>query len=325
MTRNTKVLKTMAFNPSVVALNADTAKTYLAANYENNRPVNRAAVRFLANEMSAGRFRPEVAVLGLSTLEYADGAMALWNGQHTCLAVIESGVSFDITANTVVCASPKDLIDLYTYADGNKPRTFADAVRAYDLAENLDLKPTHISQIASAINHGTSGFGAENGYGPNDFNRWPIESLALWVSNTAKPFKEIQSALHGINGEIYRVFRKASVMSVALVTCHYCDNALEEFWVPLFNNISTGRNDPIGRIGAYAIKHCTNDRMNKQMPAHALSRAFAKAWNHWYMSKGLTSVNVSDKDRGPIILKGTPFDGKQSKWCFPLVNIKDAL
>jgi hypothetical protein len=125
-----------------IEVDPDLAKHYLTFNnYIVQRKLRRGHVDELAEKMKDGRFREGEISFGV----YNDDSFMM-NGQHQCIAIIQSGETIPCRVEKYRCKSEMDLSDLFAEYDTFLPRSLQDIVKAR--VNGLHLKwPNYIASL----------------------------------------------------------------------------------------------------------------------------------------------------------------------------------
>ncbi len=303
----------------IEAVTPEKAAEYLKCNYAHQRPLRKMHVAYLANEMRNGRFISTAEV----HLMYRNGEALLVNGQHTCAAIIEYGKPVSVTLRKTVASEPGQIAMVYAFGhDSGLKRTFTDAIGSYNLPEQTGLVRKDIESLSASIKFMKSGFSANTQSGgvlriaPADL----IEDMYGWVDEA----KRVTSVVNGKDNRIYRAVRKRAIMSVALVTMRYQPEKAKDFWRGIVDFDAIARNDP--RHHARTVIENSIHRFsggNNGGNDAKLSRQVARCWNGYFREETMSQVKVLD-DTAPIVLLGTPFNGKQPGDFLPTKGYKQA-
>lgn len=104
-----------------IELTPELAKYYLAHNCEENRSAKKSNYLQIADDIRNGRWNPEISEIQDPIIISTEGE--LLNGQHRCLAVIETGMS----VSTMVKEGVNK--DVYFYLDNGMKRTPGDYIK----------------------------------------------------------------------------------------------------------------------------------------------------------------------------------------------------
>ncbi len=289
----------------IVSLSPEQAAEYATHNYDHNRKVRANHVEYLANEMRNGRFMPTAEV----HIMYRNGEPVLVNGQHTCAAIVKYGKPVRVTLRKTIATEAGQIAMMYAFGhDTGLSRTFNDSMRAYDVAQATGLSPTDVNALAAAIRFIRCGFLASyTGGGVKDSPADLVEDVYTWASDV----KILSTATSRLNKDMFKVIRRRTILSIAIITIHYQPEKAIEFWRGVTDPYGLSKPDPritlhrdlIGSVGI---------RGNGYGEVNRASRACARAWNAFYSGEGLLKIQISDPS-GPIMLLGTPYNGKQPK------------
>ena len=199
-------------------------------NYAHQRKRNQAWVKYLANEMSEGRFMQTAEI----HIMYCNGDPVLVNGQHTCAAIVEYGKPVRLTVRKTSTREHGQVAMMYAFGhDNGRKRTFTDGLGAYNIGEELGLGSHQVQRMASALKFIRSGFGTDRRYA-NPSIVEVLDNMPDWVSfgrmfwnNTSAPAGELQRIRKGAD--------KMAVLSIVLVTYRYQRSHANDFWTGILS------------------------------------------------------------------------------------------
>ena len=289
----------------VESITPEKADEYLACNYAHNRPRRQHHVLFLANEMRHGRFMSTAEI----HLMFRNGEPVLVNGQHTCAAIIEYGKPVTVTVRKTIAKDAGQIALAYAFGhDTGLRRSFSDAVGAYNLAETVGLSTTQVNALATAIRHIKSGFDKDRAGGQAVLNISPAD-VVEYIYEWAGDAKILFNVVSRCDGNISRLLEKRGALSVAIVTIRYQPEKALEFWRGIAMPDGLAWTDP--RMTARRkLEESKSKASVHGITPWRLSRQLARCWNAFYRDEPLSQVKVSD-DQAPMVLLGTPYNGKQ--------------
>lgn len=291
---------------SVEAITPEKAAEYLRYNYAHNRKPRKHHVAFLANEMRCGRFMPTAEI----HLMFRNGEPVLVNGQHTCAAIVQYGKPVAVTVRKTLAREAGQIALTYAFGhDTGLRRTFNDAMGSYNLSEATGLTLRQVEALASAIRHIKSGFDkSRSGDGvvkqsPADI----VEYIYVWAAEA----KVLFSVTNYCDNNITGLLKKTGALSVAILTIRYQPEKALDFWrgVAMPEGIHWG--DPRW-TARRALEDSKGRAGTKGITPGRLARQLARAWNAHYKGEELKQIKVND-EYAPIVLLGTPYNGKQSE------------
>lgn len=133
-----------------VLVTPDMAKNALAAHNTHNRGVVKGTVTTLARDMTNGDYYFGVAIIALSGKLGAPGTYVI-NGQHTLLAIAESGIAQWIILVEGVHPEAQEAFDT------QRKRTGADAITLLDGEEKYQGRKASLSQTLLRYERGQRG------------------------------------------------------------------------------------------------------------------------------------------------------------------------
>jgi hypothetical protein len=298
---------------TTVSVTPELARTWLIRyRYPRQRKIRDYRVGELEEMMRYGTFR------AYSTLTFgrAEGSIFLLNGYHRLEGLCRYGKAVVFTIEERDEATLEALDELYDTFDREMMRSYMDLLRASDYADLHSITPTLMKVLHSAMPLLISGFtdsGNVKGSAVSKIMR-DTRHMADFMTEWLDEAEQYMVALAGVDTVTQRMFHRAGVMSVALVTLRYVPEHASEFWhtachmtgladgdVELVLNKWLERNRPLA-----------NNRLD-------YSRSVASAWNGYVDEKGdllqrercrLTRRHI----RHSFLLHGTPFKGTQDLW-----------
>lgn len=298
----------------VSPLTPDQAADFLKCNYEHQRKIRPAHVAYLLNEMRNGRFMPTAEV----HIMYRNGERVLVNGQHTCAAIVEYGKPVTVTLRKTIATEAGQVAMAYAFGhDTGLRRTYNDALSSYNIMDSTGLTSTQVNALASTLRFikdgfvsGRSGGGATMKLSPADL----VEDVYAWSPEV----KLLYTVTARGDGRAIRAFRKRGILSVAIITIGYCPDMALDFWKGIAAPDMLAWNDP--RVMARKIIEASlvvdaGDRHRPSLTSR-LARQMARCWNAFHNNEKQAMVKVLN-DTAPIVLYGTPYNGKQPKDFLP--------
>lgn len=291
-----------AVNTYTQTVTPEIAQAFLACNFDKQRRVDYQSVHSLARAMKSGQFTT-------NTIKFAilNSQRVMTNGQHTLLAVIESGSTVLLPVADFVVDSQDDIAKLYFHEDTQRRRNFGDSIRALALPESLKVSPTDIKRCASALKWIKGSFGVVrqtmNSISYDDFHEW----VPLWINEA----KLISAAISPCENDIRNMITAQSLYSVALITARYRPDMAVEFWKQVAQDDKLERYDPRKTIRNWCIANRAIASNDYRISGYVVSRAAILAWNAWIDGRTLRYINVKEK-AGIVSIYGTPYNGRQS-------------
>jgi len=238
----------------------------------------------------------------------------LIDGQHRLNAVVKAGIP---QAFIVQRQQMKDLAEvarIYTMIDKSLARSVADDLKALGFADRFDITPDQARRLAAAVALIATNFRKPDQKAVHPDDR--IRMMEEYLSAYHKYIRMIAGVDRVMKPRMYR----SATLGVALVTCRYSAAKypnVAAFWAGVARDDGITADDPrkycnrhlmyVGMIGGGAsgenfIKH--------QTPAVS-SRLVAGYFNAYIEERGMKqAIKVLDPYK-PIIILGSPFDGKQ--------------
>jgi hypothetical protein len=297
---------------TVVRFTPDVAKVYLGFLYENQRDLNKVQVAILASEMKSGQFTDSKIDVGV--LNGSD--RKLLNGQHTMHAIIESGVTCDLTVTEHYVTTEYDLAHLYETFDLQRRRRYADSMRVHGLTGELSMNRTSIENLGAALAWARSNFGVD---------RMMMKLITFtdrreWSKMWKWEMHAILEAISPCDSRTRNAITKQTVLSVALITMRYQPEKAFSFWRQVAWQDGLRQYDPRQTLRRYlSATTRTHEYSGNRVEPYEVSRAVALAWNAYMADRVWRYVLVRDTTK-LLTLTGTPYNGNQSPHFLSLLE-----
>jgi len=276
---------------SKIKLTPAKAQEFLTFNtFEGQRALREIHVSQLAEKMVDKRFRIASVCLAYN----GHNAPVLMNGQHTCHAVLESGVSVDAILEEYQCPTREDLGILFNQFEGNA-RTLADSVRAYANVTGCQF-PSRISQVVVSAAIALSG---------PQFQRTATRDEKVRLLKANADFAHWLTALmSGEDGKLvkdYSFLLRAHIVRSMMMTYNACnedDNTL--FWSAVATGANLDKHSPVLKLRNFLMSIVIglsnlgnyNSAKSTALPHEVIYRCI-RAWNAWVTGEKLTIVKYS--------------------------------
>lgn len=293
----------------VESVTPERAQEYLQYNYAHNRKLRPGWASFLANEMREGRFVSTAEI----HIAYYNGQPMLVNGQHTCSAIVLYGKPVAVTVRKTSTSEPGQIALLYAFGhDNGIKRTFVDGLGAYNVGEEFDIGPTRLSELSSALRHIRAGFGDD--HRANRSMITPpsvteiVERIPEWAPHLHAFWNQIEAGTSG--GKTKKLCSKRGSFAVVLTTLRFQPKLAREFWQGVVELDGMLTTDP--RFIARRVLENSKDTAGASAKSPPiLSRELARCWRGFLNGERMAQAPKLIKEADPIVLLGTPFDGKQ--------------
>lgn len=279
----------------IVLVTPDMAKDWLAfARFNDQRTVKAAYVTEYANLMAAGDFQ-------LSTINFVEveGRLYLTNGQHRLLGLVQANTSLLFNVVIKHGQTMADVGEDYATHDIPVVRNGRDRLKALGLHADLGLSLRNARFLEAALPMLTTGFQ----YNPREAREKKYQERVLMAEFA--PEARIYFELIKVGKASQRLYSVPAV-AVALITLRYQVKHAEEFWGDVGMNDELGRNTPEHTLVTWLLS-TTNTKTRNH---HVTARYIASAWNAKFDGRTLSTLRVMSDHKKPIILRGTPFNGK---------------
>jgi len=307
----------LAINTYTQVITPAVAKTWLGFKYAKQRDIDIRSVNVLADAMQRKRFTT-------NTMKFAllkDGRY-LVNGQHTLMAIAQSGITITLPVQDFVVDTDEDVARLYYHEDTNRRRSFHDSVRAMDFVDNLGLSQTQIKQTAAALRWARANFGAER----KVYDYITQDDLLEWVPLYKWEINAIYQAISPCTKEDRNIIIKQPVLAVGLITMRYAPDKAREFWSQVAKDDGIERYDARKTIRSWLVAASVRRFSTEQrVYGTEISRAVALAWNAWCDNRTLRYTIVRDTTKPLELRYCGPFNGNQSPNYIPLTESPNAV
>ena len=263
------------------------AKDWIATSmYNRQRPLRQHHVIALGCAMLDGTFTPHKPLV----FAFLGGQRYCVDGQHTLHAIVESKVCVELMITEHEVQTEEEIADLYGRLDRGIPRTFRDALVAQDLAIEAGITLSDLTCVNAAVALMAADFNSKS-RSVDERNRLIRE----WASEARTYFELVRESPR----EVRAVFRRATVIGMALVTIRNQPEKASEFWSALAMDSGLERDDPRKTL----LRWLTTKGPGKpEMDA----RLIALAWNAHYRGDRLQVLRPTRAM--PLRLLGTQLD-----------------
>lgn len=279
----------------VMVTGADAAHLRKTCHYDRQRAISERNLRRLGAELVAKRFIDGTPVF---FCRLPDGRLFIVNGNHTLESIAATGVSQRLVFIILDVQSEEDVARIYGTMDVHKARTWADALRAVGMADEV----TNAKRIMPALGVILAGFD----YVQNHIEAVTSRSIRFdLMKHYADESAMIQGAISGAPLNNQRAVQRASTLSVALECFKYQPRQALEFWRGMAQDDGLARNDPRKAL----LRWIQNNPVNQgQWLWPTQSRVAAHAWAAFCKGESLTIIRPSQA--AGFTLYGTPWQGK---------------
>lgn len=281
----------------IVEITPEVAANLLNKNYPRQRKIRQGHVNFLASAMKKGEFTGNT--ISLASTNGDDTAM-LVNGQHTLMAIAQSGVTLSLPLATYRADSPGELDGIYATMDIGLTRNQSDALSAFGTAEKTGLTPTMLGQVVAAIRNHMAGY-PKSGASRIKISPFEAHNLCMEWSPYAKKYEELMGNSSKVIRNRLKVY---GVLGVLLPLLRYSTDTdtVEDFIRQTALDDGIRRGDPRKALHIHLIttiyRHSLDHRRRELGSPFALSVATAWAWNRFYAGEDLIEIS-------PSVVKGS--------------------
>lgn len=295
-----------------VIVTPEKARYYLEeCNYPYNRPIMRRQVDILKTAVEKGQFNQGTSV----HFGVVDSREYLLDGQHRLTAILETGVSQQMTIVYQTVDSFDDLPYIYARFDRHAKRSAADTYHAFNLGEKTGLSRKQIAKADGAVRLIMSSFhpNSKKGLYYSDFEIMPeIDRYKDYI----KIYHELIS---GCMTKLRDAMLRRSTMAIALVTLDEASNYMTSdricaFWQRVADGNGLEKNDPRFRLRdkllTTRISGGANPGVTEQVSLIDACRMTTVAWNAYAEGKTLSRF-VLPKEALPIKFTSYAISPKQ--------------
>lgn len=268
------------------------------------RPIRPNWVAYLAKEMLAGRFSSGAAV----RLVELGNMLCIVNGNHTLRAIAQSGVPVVVSVEKHNVATVAEVRHLYATFDKNVARRRTDSFRAYDAAGELEVLPSDVSSLASAVQFMLRDFSDKAGSSLRISDADLLAAMKPWVP----AFGQLLAAVGRTHSNKWhqRIVRRQAVCSVALVTLRHQPDMAYRFWGAVAEGVNLKRHSPALRLREYLIETTMiggSSGSDKPMEsARRMARITALCWNKHFQGETLARMRINMDKPVEILTQATP-------------------
>ena len=288
----------------VVMLSPGQAGEFLRYRYMHDRPLRQWYVDALVKEMREGRFQFTAEV----HIAYVNGQPNMINGKHTCNAIVKFGKPVRVTLRKTYTSEPGQIAALYALGHDNQlRRLFSDQMGAYGLGEETGLTRNQLDALASALRAMRYGFRIDH-QGRNEASSIaPVDMMKI-VREWAVYMRDFDKIIMPCPPALLRTVHSKSVLAIGLITVRYQRRKAQEFWSAI------ARPDELKYVDPRAQARQVIDRVPNLRRANIeigrVPGKIARCWNA-FMSGRTLEVVQPFPDGAPMVIEGTPWNGKQ--------------
>jgi hypothetical protein len=218
----------------------DEAETFLTHNdYEGQRPLRRAHVATLVEQMAGGTFT--LGHIAVARQGWNGGGWLLANGQHQCNAVLEVGEPIQAVVEEYDCKTPEDFSRLYRTFDNNAVRSLSEIA----LPEARSLKLQWSRKFIGILLAGISFI--EGHAGIHKSKR--VEFLKKYI----REGNCIYELFHSYTFPEYRHIARGPVVSAMIVTFRKDAADAETFWAEVRDGERLAASNPSFKLRNYLL------------------------------------------------------------------------
>jgi hypothetical protein len=258
--------------------------------YGGQRAVNRRRVETIKETIKPGLFeQSEVRICYVGDRGY------LTNGQHRCVAVLESNIPVPVVVVRRLLSTDEEVArDFSAHDVRTSVRSYGDTYNAHHLTDETGLSSTNVQRVA------TGAAFIEAGFRVGEVTRSAEVRVGL-VREWAPAGQTYFDAMAGGSTRLVRTMGTAPVGAVGLLTCRYCPDEAVPFWrsVALNDNLSPGT--PAHTLLRFLLDH----KIYSGNYPYAV-RAVAHCWNTHQAGRSLSFLKIVNPN-GPVVVNGTPY------------------
>lgn len=280
----------------VVTVTPEDAKLIRSTcHFQRQRIISDRNIARLSSEMLGRRFIQGTPVF---FCRLPDGRLLLVNGNHTLESIIASGIAQQLVFIILDVPDEEEAARIYGTMDVHKVRTWADALRAVGLADEITAAKRIMPALGVIL--------AKFEYVYNTPEAASSRSVRFdLMKHYAEEATLLQGALIGSPLPNQRAVWRAAVCSVALECCKYQPLQALEFWRGLAQDDGLAKDDPRKALLRWLLNNGVSGG-SAGWPTQ--SRAAAHAWAAFCKGQSLSIIRPSNA--AAFALYGTPWQGK---------------
>lgn len=274
--------KAQNYRVEIREITPDQARKWLEFN-EGNRKVKRSSVRFLKNQLSAGKWK-----LTGETICF-DASGRLVDGQHRLIAITETGIS---AVSMIVWGIPAES---QSVMDTGTNRAFVDVI---SMAYPDAVDPSGVGsacKFVMSFHNGRFGIGIDGGHKDHK----PDNTDVLNFLDANPDFFEFYnySRKHYLGGD--RVVTKNVFIGMWWILSEYGAKASDDFFTKLSTGLGVTATDPIHVFRSILIREKTSSDASKYTSSQRL-RGLVHAWNKYVLGERVKTFRIP-KDMPEIL------------------------
>lgn len=264
--------------------------------YERQRPIAERHIKRLQFEIEAGRF---IEGTQIHLCVRPDGSMVIVNGNHTLEAVYKSETAIPLTVLYTLVENDHEIAAIYARHDIHRTRTWAAALKAAGVADELDT--TTRTKFASAMRVIMDGLNSTWPYRSDDPEIAFSRDVRIAAMQEYEEYAKLYvTAVSGNSKSRFSQFVRAPIFAVALETMRFQPNAAFEFWSTAAKDDGLRRNDPRKKLLTFLQENRSNSNTFRD---HV--QAAALCWNSFY--RGDEQLQYLRLTASSFYLLGTPW------------------
>lgn len=269
--------------------------------YDRQRGIKKHRRDSYALEMENGKFGRSII-----TFHVVNGQRVLTNGQHRASAVLSSGCPIEVEIKYVHCDDWSEVHEDYAIMDGYGVRTVADVHKALGLHAETHLRPYQLQAVTGAAAVLMTGFALDH------FSTHILAMNKRCLTDGAiewkdEGFRYFEAIGHPHRDMPVQMLRHRALVAVALVLMRHQTEKAFEF----FEGVSKYSHEKGEAPHALAIT-LTGPRFWGSKAVLEMSRTAARCWNAFFDGAKPSTRPTQRELKEPILLRGTPYDGKQT-------------
>lgn len=252
------------------------AAEWLAKNHFPRQRARRPKhVSFLANEITAGRFRKGTPV----EFGVLDGRAFLVNGQHTLAAIELAGIPVELIVIRHEVDTEEELSRLYTTHDSGLTRSWNDAYAAMDLNQKYNMTDAEINAYGRAAPYIAGAFTYR---GVRDALASKSRSSRLAIMEAYHPSAKLYlTCVEQAEPPIKKALMLPPLMALGTFTISSDPDRATKFWTLAADDEKMAKTEP-PKVATILAQRIENSR---QKTLIGLGQAVIVVWNAYVQSK----------------------------------------
>lgn len=279
--------------------------------YPLQRPLSDAHVIELVEEMENGTFQcgTDIDIAEVGKRFY------LINGQHTCAAIVASGIPQWVCEKRYICADLMAVGRIYARIDIQKTRTPYVRLRALGVPDSLGINQQETQGIVAGLKLVLAGFRQPPGANvkTKNLDRAIFKSADVWAEAVESYRTEITQYIKAIDRAntrlLRRKFLRGGACAMGFVTLRHQPERAWDFWSNAAADDRLPAKHPAHQLTAWLQANSPGSGSR----AVGQAKAVAACWNAYFDGREMTFVRPICMSQVGVTIKGTPFKARDKQ------------